>query len=179
MTERVDQPSSSAPLEIERTYLLSAMPPLPAGHRAVRIEQGYLPDPAPGAQEVVEGRLRRKVDAEGRVTCFHTVKRGEGLVRTEVERAIDEAELARLWPATAGRRLSKTRYLVSEGSLTWEIDRFDGWALVLAEVELPSVDAEAPLPAWLLPYVVRDVTEDPAYRNYQLALRLGRGEGPP
>jgi CYTH domain-containing protein len=98
-----------------------------------------------------------------------------GLVRSEVERVISEEEFARHWPRTAGRRLTKTRYRLSVGALVWEIDTFDEPNLVLAEVELPSPDAAAPLPEWLAPRVLREVTDDPAYRNYEIAVRMGKG----
>jgi CYTH domain-containing protein len=55
--------------------------------------------------------------------------------------------------------------------LAWEIDVFEDRPLVLAEVELPSADAEAPPPAWLARHVVREVTDDPAYANSALARR--------
>lgn len=161
---------SGEPLEIERVFLLSRLPELPASAEAHRIEQGYLPDPPPGATgPYAEGRLRRRTGPDGRVRCFHTIKQGEGLVRTEVEREVSEAELAAEWPRTAGRRLCKTRHVVPVGELTWEIDAFDELPLVMAEVELPSPDAEAPLPGWLAPLVVREVTDDPSYRNSALA----------
>lgn len=163
----------TAPLEIERVFLLSRMPDLPPGAEVVRIEQGYLPDDAAGGPDVPEGRVRRTRRANGEVRCFHTIKRGMGLVRTEEERALSEAEFERLWPSTAGRRLTKTRHKVREGDLTWEVDRFEGIDLVLAEVELPDAAHEAPLPAWLAPHVVREVTEEPGYRNFEIAKRLG------
>ncbi|MCO5170711.1 MAG: adenylate cyclase [Planctomycetes bacterium] len=161
----------SAPLEIERVFLLARLPDLPAGAEAVRIEQGYLPDEGVAG---VEGRIRRATDAAGRARCTHTVKRGLGLVRTEEERALAPEEFERLWPATAGRRLVKTRHKVREGALVWEVDAFEGLDLVLAEVELPSTDHAVTPPAWLAPHVVREVTEEAEYRNFAIARRLGR-----
>jgi CYTH domain-containing protein len=162
---------SGPPLEIERVFLLRAMPDLPPGAEALRIEQGYLPEPGEGD---VEGRLRRTTRPDGRVKLVHTVKKGLGLVREESERELDEAEFDRLWPRTAGRRLTKTRHVVPCGALRWEVDRFDGFDLVLAEIELPAPDTPVTLPAWLAPHVVREVTEEPAFRNYELARRHGR-----
>jgi CYTH domain-containing protein len=168
------------PLEIERVYLLRALPDLPEHARAYRIEQGYLPDPdpaeVPGEGSVVEGRLRKQTDPEGRVKRVHTIKKGEGMVRTELEEELDEAAFAALWPRTEGRRISKTRYKVDEDGLTWEVDAFDALDLVMCEVELPAVETESTLPAWLAPHVVRELTEDARYRNYELALR-GLPEG--
>lgn len=167
-------------LEIERVFLLARLPDLPPGAEALRIEQGYLPDPA-GAEGqaqagALEGRLRRTTRQDGEVRCHHTVKKGLGLVRTEEEREVPVAEFERLWPRTAGRRIVKTRHEVKAGALTWEVDRFEGLDLVLAEVELPSEAHEAPLPDWLAPHVVREVTDDPSYRNFAIARRLGGAE---
>lgn len=170
---------ANTPLEIERTYLLTAMPSVPGEAEVWRIEQGYLgDDPVDGGAPdgVKEGRVRRITHPNGEVACYFTIKRGEGLVRTEEERAISEEEFGRLWPRTTGRRLTKTRYRVRHEGFTWEIDRFDDVNLVLAEVELPDAEAVPPVPAWLAPLIARDVTEEPAFRNYRLALAIGRGE---
>jgi CYTH domain-containing protein len=40
---------------------------------------------------------------------------------------------------------------------------------VLAEVELPAANVTVELPTWLHPYVVREVTGEPAYENRNLA----------
>lgn len=176
-----------APLEIERVYLLARLPDLPAQAEALMIEQGYLPEPPAGTREAgqvyYEGRVRRTVYPDGAVKRTHTIKHGEGLVRTERERALEPAEFEALWERTGGRRIRKTRHRVQEGERTWEVDAFRGWSLVLAEVELPSEDAEAPLPDWLAPHVVREVTDDPRFRNHALATEgppaeLGPAEGP-
>jgi len=159
----------TTPQEIERVYRLERLPDLPPTARAYRIEQGYLPDVEAGEGPFAEGRVRRKTGPDGRVACTHTIKRGEGLVREEIERRIDEAEFAAAWARTAGRRITKTRYAVPAGELTWEVDAFEDLDLVLAEVELPSEDAAAPLPPWLAPHVVAELTWDPRFRNYALA----------
>jgi adenylate cyclase len=154
----------STPLEIERKFLLKGMPPLPAGAAAYRMEQGYLPED--------RGRLRRAVGPDGAAVCTLTFKTGVGLVRQEDQRTIPEAEFLELWPRTEGRRLVKTRYKVAQGSLTWEIDRYDDLDLVLAEVELPTPDTAVTPPDWLRPHIEREVTDEPAYQNYEIALRL-------
>ncbi|MBX3354197.1 MAG: hypothetical protein KF724_00690 [Phycisphaeraceae bacterium] len=161
-------------LEVERTFLLRAMPTMPPGSvEVLRIEQGYLP-----AGGEFEGRFRRTVDESGREAFVHTVKRGLGLVREEVEREIDAATFFREWPRTVGRRLRKTRHRVrGANGLTWEIDEFhglppvEGRALVMAEVEIPhGVDPAAVTPPeWLRDLIVREVTDEPRFRNFALA----------
>ncbi len=164
-------------LEIERKFLLDGLPAIPAGAQVHHIEQGYLPEseecPVDGT-EVSEGRLRRTTHPDGSFTCTNTFKTGSGLIRHERERVIEPEEFERLWPRTQGARISKTRYGVPDGDLVWEIDAFEEIDLVLAELELPSADTSVTIPAWLAPHIVRDVTDDLEYRNYNLALKLGR-----
>ena len=159
-----DASAGSSPLEIERKFLLDGMPALPERAEPHRMEQGYLPDDP--------GRLRRAVGPDGRTVFTLTIKTGAGLVRREDERTISEQEFTNLWPRTAGRRLAKTRYRVDEDGLVWEIDRYDDLDLVLAEVELPSADTRITVPEWLRPHLVREVTDEPEYQNYEIALRL-------
>jgi CYTH domain-containing protein len=63
----------------------------------------------------------------------------------------------------------KRRYALPDGDLTWEVDEFTDRELVLAEVELPSESTVAEPPAWLQPYVVREVTGEDAFANAKLA----------
>ncbi len=168
------QPGSPA-LEIERTYLLERLPDFPPDVLVYRLEQGYLPDPSNADQDnPVEGRLRRTVKADGSVIYTHTIKRGMGFIRQETERTISQQEFDHLWPRTAGRRLSKTRYFVTVGEHLWAIDDFDDLDVVMAEVELPSPQTAVTLPDWLTACLVRDVTEEPEYRSYSLAVRADK-----
>ncbi len=149
-------------MEVERKYLLKAMPAeMPAG-RLERLEQGYLP-----GKKLIE-RVRRS--REGRATRhFRTVKGGKGLARIEVEEQCSRKLFAALWPLTEGRRVLKRRHNIADGARTWAIDEFTDRALVLAEVELPSTETEVTLPAWLAPYVVREVTDERGFVNAVLA----------
>ena len=149
-------------VEIERKYLLRRMPRLPEGAVRTDIAQGYLPG------DRLNERVRR-VRRGGEVRFYRTVKMGSGLSRMEVEEETTEAVFRHLWRLTRGRRVRKLRFRVDEGGLTWEIDRFRGRRLALAEVELPSEDAEAPIPEWLAPYVEREVTGEREYLNLNLA----------
>jgi CYTH domain-containing protein len=78
-----------------------------------------------------------------------------------------------MWPLTRSARVRKVRHVLADGARTWEIDVFLDRDLVLAEVELGHLDEAVVLPAWLAPYVERDVTGEPAYFNAVLA----RAEG--
>ncbi len=164
-------------MEIERVFLLDGLPELPERAEALRIEQGYFPpveqnDGTLSGPERHEGRLRRITFPDGSTQCVHTVKYGAGMIRHERERRISSEEFERHWPHTEPRRLTKTRYRVSEGPLTWEIDDFDQFDLVLAEVELADADQQVNLPDWLAGRVTREVTDDSKFLNYNLACRL-------
>lgn len=151
------------PLEVERKYLLRSLPHVLRDAPYTEIEQGWLP-----GERLLE-RLRR-TRQDGVERCFRTVKLGRGVARIEVEEPTSPELFAVLWPATAAKRIRKHRFAVREGERTWEVDRFLGRELVLAEVELPSPDTPVTLPAWLAPYVVREVTDEGTYVNANLAL---------
>lgn len=155
-------PEAALPREIERKYLLRELPPRALDGRRIAMAQGYLP----GTK--IRERVRREVSEEA-VVHRRTIKLGRGIERIELEEAIDEALFAALWPLTEGRRVVKTRYVVDEGERVFEIDAFEDRELFVAEVELDSVDDLVELPEWLIPYVVREVTDEPGYVNANLA----------
>jgi CHAD domain-containing protein/CYTH domain-containing protein len=149
-------------LEIERKYLLRELPERVRGVAANEIAQGWLPG------EKLRERLRCVRDPNGAERCYRTVKLGKGLVRVEIEEETTHELFAALWKHTTERRVRKRRYAVTQGDLTWEIDEFTDRDLVLAEIELPSEDTVAELPDWLAPYVVREVTGEAEFVNYNL-----------
>ena len=65
------------------------------------------------------------------------------------------------------RRVEKVRRRLEYAGRTWEVDVFTGEnaPLVVAEIEIESVDAEVALPPW----VGAEVTDDPRYTNAALA----------
>lgn len=155
-------PKSALPVEIERKYLLRAAPPILDGRAFATIEQGYVPG------EHLHERVRKKTTATGTVH-LRTIKLGSGISRIEVEETCTVKVFDKLWSLTNGRRVRKHRYAIPEADLTWEIDVFVDRELVLAEVELPSPDRVPEIPAWLAPYVVREVTDEPEFLNLSLA----------
>jgi CYTH domain-containing protein len=59
--------------------------------------------------------------------------------------------------------------MVAEGGHVWEIDVFLDRTLFLAEIELTSAEEVVAVPAWLAPYVVREVTTESGLVNARLA----------
>ncbi|HEX6368269.1 MAG TPA: CHAD domain-containing protein [Longimicrobium sp.] len=163
LAEEMRGGAAGADQEIERKFLLRRMPALPDGAVRTEIVQGYLPG------ERLQERIRRVRRHGEPPRYFRTVKLGSGISRTEIEEEADEATFRRLWSLTKGRRIRKLRFKVREGELTWEIDRFAGRRLVLAEIELPSEDFDVQIPAWLRDHVERDVTGEDEYVNINLA----------
>ncbi|HEU4880962.1 MAG TPA: CHAD domain-containing protein [Longimicrobium sp.] len=153
----------TADQEIERKYLLRGMPVLPQGTVRTEIVQGWL------AGERLQERVRRVRRRGEPPKYYRTVKLGSGVRRTEIEEETDQSTFRRLWSLTKGRRIRKLRFKVPDGGLVWEIDRFYGRRLVLAEIELPSEDYDVQIPAWLLDFIERDVTGEDEYVNINLA----------
>jgi adenylate cyclase len=123
--------NGKVPREIERKFLLKRLPPNLRHFHSRTIEQGYLAAKSDGTQI----RLRKS----GRHYSL-TIKRGRGISRQEIEIDLTRDQFEELWPATAGCRLTKTRYDVPFGRHTIEIDIYRGRneGLVVAEVEFPN-----------------------------------------
>jgi CYTH domain-containing protein len=150
-------------VEIERKYLLSGMPTLPVALDVLEVDQGYIP-----GTQVLE-RLRRQRHRDGRERYFRTVKLGAGVQRMELEDETDRRTFEHLWVLTEGARLRKRRHVVANGEDHWEIDEFLDRLLVLAELEIESVDARIEMPDWLKAVLVREVTDEKQYTNRSLA----------
>ena len=150
-------------VEIERKYLLHALPPKAKKAGALlQLRQGYVPG------ERLHERVRAVTQGET-TTYLRTIKLGRGVQRVELEEPTSEGIFEALWALTDGRRVVKRRYELREGDLLWQIDAFDDRELFLAEVELDDPHQLPTLPEWLAPYVVREVTHEREYVNLNLA----------
>ena len=90
-----------------------------------------------------------------------------GATRAEFEYDIPVAEAEQLLDTLCQRPLiEKVRYVLREGSHTWEVDVFEGdnTGLVVAEIELQAEDEAFERPDWL----GEEVTDDPRYFNANL-----------
>jgi len=158
----VQKTRGEAPREIERKYLLRGLPPFVRGKPYARLAQGYVPG------EAIIERVRRKSDRSG-TKFFRTVKLGRGIERIEIEERISRSLFGALYALTEGKRVEKRRYTLEDAGYTWEIDVFTDRELVLCEVELASPTETPEPPAWLAPYVEREVTEESEFVNFNLA----------
>jgi adenylate cyclase len=100
---------------------------------------------------------------------FITIKGAAvGLVRPEFEYAIPLEDAMLMLDTLCDRPLiEKTRYVLKQGDLTWEIDEFAGenQGLIVAEVELSDENQSVKLPPW----IGTEVSHDPRYFNAALA----------
>ena len=158
------------PYEIERKFLIeypdtAALEALP-NCRRVEIIQTYLRSEAD--EEI---RIRQR-GSEGSFLYYETRKRYiSGSKRIETERRLSKEEyLSKLMDAdTARHPIRKTRYCLTSGSRYFEIDVFPFWDdKALMEIELLSEDDEVIFPKQVK--VIKEVTDDPAYRNSALAM---------
>ena len=146
--------------EIERKFLVSALPKNLDSYPYHEIEQGYL-----CTEPVV--RIRRQDDA------YYLTCKSKGLmVREEYTFPLDESSYAHLKAKIDGRLISKRRYLMPYGTYTIELDLFTSPdpGLKLAEVEFPSEEAALSFqaPSWF----GEDVTHSSRYHNSRLSQLL-------
>jgi CYTH domain-containing protein len=147
-------------IEIERKFLVDACPEF-TGMISEAVRQGYVTGP----DDSVEVRLRQKGHG-----YFLTVKSVGTVQRAEHETAITAENFETLWPATAGSRIEKTRYIGTlPGGLIFELDTFHGALapLMLVEVEFATLNAANAFtaPDWF----GADVTTDKRFKNRALA----------
>ena len=147
---------------------------------AVEIERKFLVvgegwrDQVEDETRLVQGYLNRDARTTVRVrihgeTAWLTLKgKTQGISRLEFEYPIpvEDAETL-LRELAVSPLIEKTRYRVRHGGRLWELDVFAGAnaGLVLAELELETVDEHFERPDWL----GAEVSDDPRYFNVNLA----------
>ena len=157
------------PFEIERKYLIG-YPDLKwlesqPNCRKVDIIQTYLHS---GPDEEIRVRQR---GSDGNYVYYLTTKRAvTDLKRVEVERKLSQSEYLELLMNAdpAKRPIRKTRYCLMYDNQYFEIDVFPFWKdQAIAEIELSDENQPVNFPKEL--NVLKEVTDDPSYRNSALA----------
>ncbi|MBK1653600.1 CYTH domain-containing protein [Allochromatium vinosum] len=146
-------------IEIERKFLVVGDGWRDQVEDEIRLVQGYLTE---DARTTVRVRIRGE-------TAYLTIKGAtQGISRLEFEYPIPVADAETLLHELAVSPLiEKIRYRVRHGGHLWELDVFAGAnaGLVLAELELETVDEVFARPDWL----GAEVSDDPRYFNVNLA----------
>ena len=158
------------PLEIEKKFLLdrSEIPEiLPVPYVVIDIEQTYLI-----SHGGMTGERVRKRGVDGVWVYFHTQKTPAGFgARIEKEKIISRREYDTFLKFADPMRqtIRKKRICFVYEHQHFELDLFDSPHpdLAVLEIELNAIDDSITLPPFL--EVVRDVTDDDAYSNYQLS----------
>ncbi len=145
--------------EIERKFLVRDESYRQMASDVVEIKQGYISMRPAGTVRV---RLKGN-------DAYLTVKGlNDGAVRDEWEYRISVEDARQMLErVTEGTVISKKRYMVNYEGHTWEVDEFAGdlAGLVVAEVELKSIDEPVPMPD----FIGEEVTGDSRYYNSTLA----------
>ena len=154
-------------IEIERKFLVTGEAWRTQAQKSVRMAQGYINDMA----ALREGRQNASVRVRiaGAQAFLNLKSRELGRSRQEFDYPIPVADAEALLALCVGGRIDKVRHYVPVAGRTWEVDEFggDNAGLVVAELELETVDAGFERPGWL----GREVTEEPRYYNLALAER--------
>lgn len=156
------------PLEIEKKFLIK-MPDLNwiknnTNCQIAEILQTYL-----GFKRKGYGDRIRKMTINGVTKYFYTSKKSlSDMTRIELEKEINEKEyLEHLKEENARKTLFKTRYMIYQDGLKYEIDIYPFWQeTAILEIELKSEDASYTIPDFI--EVIGDVTGNRDYSNSSL-----------
>lgn len=157
------------PLEIERKFLI-AYPDIAwlennPNCRRIEIIQTYLK--SPNGEEM---RVRQR-GSDGNFVYSITTKRAiTGLKRVEIERRLTKEEYLTLLVEadTSMRPIHKTRYCLIYQGQYFEIDVYAFWQdKAIVELEVSDANTQIVFPEQLK--VIREVTDDPEYKNVNLA----------
>ncbi len=149
------------PLEIEHKYIVNKSEWLKLKpENSLTIKQAYLStDP--------EKTIRLRTLGN---SAFITIKgKTTNAVRKEYEYEIPISEANEMIELFGENVIEKTRHYIHYQDHLWEVDEFFGLndGLMIAEIELTSVDEIYTIPAW----VAQNVTEDAKYYNSYLIKR--------
>lgn len=146
--------------EIERKFLVTSEAFKSEAHKRTRIVQGFL-------NTHPERTVRIRIQGDHGFITVKGKSNKSGLSRFEWEKQISLAEAEELLHLCEAGIIEKTRYEISAGERTFEVDEFKGEneGLFIAEIELGSETEPFSKPKWL----GKEVTGDVKYYNSQLS----------
>jgi adenylate cyclase len=145
-------------VEIERKFLVHGEEWKNNAGEGTDFQQGYLSR---------GGDCSVRVRIEGNRANLNIKSATLGISRQEFEYPVPVADAKELLSLFCPATVIKKRYLINFAGKTWEIDVFagDNHGLVIAEIELDSIDEKFQLPPW----AGEEVSADPRYYNTELA----------
>lgn len=161
-------------IEIERKFLLADDSWRSLVASSHPMAQGYLVGTAALESGMARGSVRVRI--AGNEAWLNIKSATLGIERQEYEYPLPLDDARRILADLCDGTVEKTRHHVTVEGTLFEIDEFEGdnAGLVVAEVELESVGAAYPRPAWL----GREVSAEPRYYNVHLVDRPYRGWTP-
>ena len=151
-------------IEIERKFTVADDRWRGLADHSTRMAQGYLNDLAAVRDGAQKASVRVRI--AGDQAFLNLKSRDLGASRQEFDYPIPVADAEALLKLCSGGLIDKTRHYVRHAGHLWEVDEFlgDNAGLVVAEIELSSVDEAFEKPDW----IGREVTD--SLRYYNLAL---------
>tara|TARA_B110000014_G_scaffold256293_1_gene239214 strand:+ start:445 stop:912 length:468 start_codon:yes stop_codon:yes gene_type:complete len=146
-------------IEIERKFLIKEIPK--NCEQKIHIKQYYI--------HVDDKFVQRLRFFDNQKTIMSLKQNCAGLSRYEFEYEIPLEDAKKIVSMTNSIFIEKIRHIMYYESMKWEIDEFLGnnKGLLIAEVELEDENQKIKLPDW----IVKEVTNQNKYFNYNLALR--------
>ena len=147
-------------IEIERKFLVKTNDFKSLATSSVFIKQAYLcKDP--------HRTVRIRIKDQQAFLTIKGISNASGMSRFEWEKELPLKEGEMLLKLALPTVIVKTRYIVPQETLSFEVDVFEGdhKGLILAEIELPNEEALIDLPHW----IGKEVTGDKRYYNSYLS----------
>lgn len=148
------------PFEIERKYLVKHdLWEALAKPQGEYYRQGYI------VNEIAKTVRVRATENHGFITIKG--KTDNPAIKPEFEYEIPKSEAIELLDGFTKNNIEKTRYKIDYQGKIWEIDIFygDNEGLIVAEIELNSIEESFQIPTW----IDREVTHEDKYFNANLS----------
>lgn len=149
-------------IEIERKFLLTNDSWREEVTRSERMVQGYISRSEDTAIRVRITDQQAHINVKKSLDGIHRMEYEYDIPLTDAQEMLDKVALP--------TPIDKVRHyiVIEDTDLVWEIDEFfgDNKGLIVAEIELVSIEQDHPKPLWL----GDEVSQDKRYFNNQLSL---------
>jgi CYTH domain-containing protein len=160
-------------LEIERKFLLKSLPSKEPVEK-IDIHQWYLKN-----SDGVWERARSCYSDINGAYFVHTIKKSIDVgINDEQEKYMGQKEFNQFvedCKLNHSRYISKRRFIYFDGDLKWEVDLFTGGHhLIVAELEIPTIDFQFDLPKFISDKLIMEVTGFKQFSNRNLSNKLNK-----